>query len=168
MAQIPKRKFQEMKIEAYFLKYAFPCAFITLQRGGIDQKTYDRLERAAVKGEVLPRDLLEKVFVAAFRRMEKLAKEKKCGVWNMDLIREYYWVAHNKLIRQGEGSYRFAPPALKKLCGILPASVEKVIGKTAVVKFKNGGRRPVMTDLCGRLKKGDRVIVHYGYAVEKL
>jgi hypothetical protein len=157
-----------MKIETYFLKYAFPCAFITLQRGGIDQKTYDRLEKAAVAGRALPRKLLEKVFSAAFRRMAKLAKEKKCGVWDLRLIREYYWVKHNKLIRQGEGSYRFAPPALKKLCRILPATVEKVSGKTAIVKFKTGGKRPVMTDLCGRLKKGDCVMVHYGYAIEKI
>ena len=157
-----------MKIEAYFLKYAFPCAFITLQRGGIDRKTYDRLEKAAVKGDALPRKLLEKVFTAAFRRIGVLAREKKCEVWDLRLIKEYYWKRHNMLIRQGEGSYRFAPPALKKLCRILPATVESVRGKTAVVKFKNGGKRPVMTDLCGRLKKGDRVMVHYGYAVEKL
>jgi len=156
-----------MKNEAYFLKYAFPCAFITLQRGGIDKKTYDRLEKAAVAGRALPRKLLEKVFAAAFRRMKVLAKEMKCGVWDLKLIREYYWIRHNQLIREGEGSYRFAPPALKKLCRVLPARVEKVRGKTAIVKFKSGGRRPVMTDLTGPLKKGDRVMVHYGYAVEK-
>lgn len=157
-----------MKIEAYFLKYAFPCAFITLQRGGIDAKTYDRLEKAAVAGRALPRELLESVFKAAFRRMGVLAREKKCGVWDLDLIREYYWKRHNILIRQGEGNYRYAPPALKKLCRIESAIVEKISGKTAVVKFRNGGKRPVMTDLCGVLKKGDRVMVHYGYAVEKL
>jgi len=157
-----------MKIEAYFLKYAFPCAFITLQRGGIDQKTYDRLEEAAVKGRALPRELLESVFKAAFRRMGVLAREMGLDVWDFALIREYYWKRHNVLIRQGEGNYRYAPAALKKLCRIVPATVEKVKGDTAVVKFKNGTTRPVITDLCGRVIKGDLVMVHYGYAVEKL
>jgi hypothetical protein len=157
-----------MKIEAYFLKYAFPCAFITLQRGGIDRRTYDRLERAAVSGRALPRPLLEKVFKAALRRMGVLAREKRCGVWDFDLIREYYWKRHNKLIREGEGSYRYAPAALKKLCRVLPGAVESVRGKFAVVRLKSGAKRPVMTDLVGQLKKGERVMVHYGYAVERL
>jgi len=157
-----------MKIEAYFLKYAFPCAFITLQRGGIDRKTYDRLEKAAIEGRALPRKLLEKVFAAADRRMDILVREKKYKKWSFELVRDYYWKWHDMFIKDGEGSYAFAPKVLKDLCRVLPGMVVRGGGEAVVVRFKGGRVRPVLTDLTGPLKKGDKVIVHYGYAVEKI
>jgi hypothetical protein len=163
-----KRLGQGLKVEAYFLKYAFPCAFITLQRGAIDLKTYKMLERAAVQGESLPRSMLEKVFAAADRRMDILVKEQGYEKWSMKLVRDYYWKWHDRFIKDGEGSYGFAPEIIKELCRVLPGTVVKVGKETAVVKLKGGKVRPVMTLLVGALKKGDKVMVHYGYACEKL
>jgi len=157
-----------VNVEAYFLKYAFPCAFITLQRGAIDAKTYNRLERAAVKGESLPRPTLEKVFAAADRRMDILVKENGYEKWSMKLVRDYYWKWHDRFIKEGEGSYAFAPDILKELCRVLPGTVMKAAKDTAVVKLKGGKVRPVMTSLVGPVRKGDKVMVHYGYACEKL
>jgi len=157
-----------LSVEAYFLKYAFPCAFITLQRGAINQKTYDRLEKAAVRGDSLTRKELEKVFAAADRRMDILVRERGYKKWSFELVQDYYWKWHDRFIKDGEGSYRFAPKVLKELCRVLSGTVVRVRKEAAVIRFKGGKTRPVMTALTGPLKKGDKVIVHYGYAVEKI
>jgi hypothetical protein len=158
----------KLSVEAYFLKYAFPCAFITLQRGAIDAKTYDRLERAAVRGESLTRRELEKVFAAANRRMDILVREHGYKKWSFELVRDYYWKWHERFIKDGEGSYKFAPKILKDLCRVLQGTVVRGGKDTVVVRLKGRKTRPVMTELTGPLKKGDKVMVHYGYACEKL
>jgi hypothetical protein len=163
-----KRGAGGLSVEAYFLKYAFPCAFITLQRGAIDAKTYDRLEKAAVRGESLTRKTLEKVFAAANRRMNILVKEHGYEKWSMQLVHDYYWKWHDRFIKDGEGSYEFAPKILKDLCRVRQGTVIRGGKQAAVVRFKGGKTRPVMTALTGPLKKGDKVTVHYGYACERL
>ena len=52
----------QMKSEVFFLKYAFPCSFIILQRGEITQEEFDQLEKAAINEDILPRKKLEKIF----------------------------------------------------------------------------------------------------------
>lgn len=155
-----------MRPEVYFLKYAFPCAFVILQRGKISQHEYEELERAAVTGVLVDREKLEKIFVKAFKRMKVLAVEMGVDMWSRELMQEYFWNRHNQIIDAGEGSYAHAPEILKELCRILPAKVEKVVGDNVVVRFENGKTRPVSIDLVGVLASGDRVMVHYGYAVE--
>jgi hypothetical protein len=155
----------QLPIEVYFLKYAFPCAFITLQRGRLTQEEFDQLENAALNNEVLDRKWLEKIFVPAFRRMSRLAEEKKMEVWSHELMREYYYNRHNEIIDAREESYKYAPEILCELCKVLRAEVIGTNGENAVVKLPGGKKRPVM-NLCGKLKKGDKVMVHYGYAVE--
>jgi hydrogenase maturation factor len=38
----------------------------------------------------------------------------------------------------------------------------------AIVQFTNGKKRAVITNLVDKLRRGDRVMIHYGYAVERV
>jgi|WetSurMetagenome_2_1015567.scaffolds.fasta_scaffold417754_1 hypothetical protein len=168
MAKISERVGGALKPEAYFLKYAFPCAFIGMQRGRFDEATHLRLEKAAVSGKFLSFEELAKYFPPALRRIAALKKKTGHEKWDTALIRDYFWNEHNKIIdARGEG-YKTAPPALCELCKVLEGQVISVKDGVAVVRFAGGKRRAVMTKLVGSLKKGDKVMVHYGYAVEKL
>lgn len=160
----------ELPLEVYFLKYAFPCSFVTLQRGRIDRREFEDLERAAINGQIIERSRLEKIFVPAFKRIKKLAKEMRVDVWSYEAMREYFIKKHNEIIDAGEESYAKAPPLLRELCKVREARVLKVIKESgnnvAVVNFSDGKNRSVLTDLVGPVKAGEVVTVHYGYIVE--
>jgi len=159
---------QELPVEVYFLKYAFPCAFISLQRGRIDQSEYEMLEDAAINNRVIPKEQLEEVFVPAIRRMKRLADKMDLDVWSRVLLEEYYIKQHNQIIDEGIEDYAHAPEVLRELCKVRMAEIIEVKGDLAVAKLENGKDRAVQSDLVGMLKVGDKVMVHYGYVVEKL
>ena len=152
-------------LEVVFLKFAFPCAFIALQRGRITREQFNTLEDAAVNNKVLGRGDLEKYFSPAFRRMKRLAVKKSLKVWSRELMEEYYLTEHNRIIDEGVEDYGSAPPVLKELCKVISGGVTNVRGSTARVGLDNGKTRAVNLDLVGPVGKGERIFVHYGYAV---
>ncbi len=159
---------KSMPVELYFLKYAFPCAFITLQRGRISSAEFKRLEDAAVNNKIVLRQDLERIFAPAMRRLKKLSNETGLKMWSRDLLEEYYFNNHNVIIEEGEGDYGKAPEILRELCKIFPAIVESVQKETAVAVLPNGRKRAVNTCLVGPVKLGDKVMIHYGYVAEVL
>ena len=112
--------------------------------------------------------MLAKIFPLALGHIESISKDKKADKWSVEAIREYFWEKHDDVIEAGEGFYANAPRVLCELCRVLPAEVQRTGGNWAVVKFADGKKRSVLTELVPGLKKGDRVMVHYGYIVEKL
>lgn len=157
-----------MSPELYFLRYAFPCAFIKLQQGKLTKKLYDSLHEAALGKKAVTKAGLMKVFPLALGHIEQIATEKKINKWSVEAIKEYFWEKHDDVIEAGEGFYASAPKVLCELCRVAPAEVLRRGGNWAVVKFANNKSRSVLTELVPGLKKGDRVMVHYGYVVEKL
>ncbi|MEK9166005.1 MAG: HypC/HybG/HupF family hydrogenase formation chaperone [Patescibacteria group bacterium] len=150
-----------------FLKYAFPCAGITLARGHICQKEYDKLERAVKKNQLIDWQTLQKIFAPAFRRIKKMSCLTGQNIFDAQTIRDYYLKYHNKFIDENEGSYKYAPPALKQLCRVERAKIIDVQSDCYIVKIGQK-LRPVSKMICLNAKVGDWVSVHYGYAVEKL
>ncbi len=53
------------------------------------------------------------------------------------------------------------------MCLAVPGKIISIEGKAAVVDF-GGMRREVRLDLLSKVKKGDYVIVHVGYAIQTL
>jgi hydrogenase maturation factor len=157
-----------MSAEIYFLKYAFPCAFIKLQQGKITKRQYESLHLAALRKKKVLKSTLEKFFPLALGHIKMIAKRMKVDEWSIEAIREYFWEKHDDVIEAGEGYYGDAPKALCDLCRVEPAEVVRKGGNWAVVKFANNRKRSVLSELVPKLKTGDRVIVHYGYIVEKL
>jgi hydrogenase maturation factor len=154
-----------MRNETYFLRYAYPCLFIAKQRGEVDDALMEKLRIAAIKDEPVDRALIEKVFFRAFRRMRELAKGK--DVWDISVIKDYFIDRHNMIIDAGLETYAKAPETLKELCKVQMSKVVAKKGEFLVVDIA-GKRRPVSSDFVPDAKVGDRVTVHYGYAVEKL
>ncbi len=101
--------------ETYFLKYAFPCAFIIREKEEINENKLKELETAAINNIPLTRTELEKIFYRAFEKIERFAKETNRNKWDINLIRNYFLKQHNKEIEEGKGFYATAPPTIKEL-----------------------------------------------------
>ena len=154
-----------MKPEVLFLKYAFPCTIVKMQRGELTQEEFDKLENAAADNKILPREFLEKTYSNAFRRMGKVSEELKKDIWSIEVIKDYFLNKHNEMIDNNEEIYSRAPETLKELCKVYKSKVIDIRGDYMIVKY-NDKTRSVMKTLVPNVKIGDTVTIHYGYAVE--
>src|SRR3989344_6905514 len=154
-----------MKPEMFFLRYAFPCAFIIFQRKEITKRELTELENAAVNNVVLPKEKLEKIFHRAFNRIKPIAVEMNKDRWNIEVIKEYFLNRHTELAEQGFEMTKKVPRTLKELCKIHKAVITDKKRSLLVVKF-NKSTRTVLNSLVPNAKIGDLVNIHYGYAVE--
>jgi hydrogenase maturation factor len=138
-----------------------------MQRKEIDDSLLERLRRAAVNGEQIEKNLLEKIFFRAFRRIRKVADELSKDYWDKEVIKEYFVNRHNMFIDDGLEEYAKVPGSMKELCKVHKA---KVVGKKEDILIVEYGkkRRAVHSDFIPGAKIGDAVTIHYGYAVEKL
>lgn len=156
-----------MQPEVLFLKYAFPCSFIIMQRNEITQEEFNMLENAAKHDKVIPREILERVYKRAFEKIKIVAKEMNKDHWDIEVIKEYFVKRHNDMIDKGMFDYGKAPATLKKLCKIHKATVLEVKDDMLIVSYPEG-KRVVMNHFVKDAKVGDIVTIHYGYAIEKL
>lgn len=159
-----------MRVENFFLRYAFPCAQIIVQRREISDVEYKELERIAINNEKISKKRLEKVFHRAFEFIESLAKRMNKDKWDIEVIKEYFYNDHNRSICEGEGVYKNAPEMLKELSMVHVATVIKADGEVLTVEYEdttgNKKQRNVFNSFVPQAKVGDRVRTHYGYAVE--
>ena len=154
-----------MRVENYFLRYAFPCAFIIKQRGEISQEEYDKLLDTAINNKSVEREELEKIFFRAFKYINELAKEKNRAKWDFSIIKEYFLKRHNELIEQGRDMYKNAPKTLRDLSKVNEAEIINKKSNILEVKFNNK-KRFVSNVFVPEAKIGDKVRIHYGFAVE--
>jgi len=150
-----------------FLKYAFPCAGVTLARGKITQKEYSGLEKAARTSAPVEWKTLERIFAPAWRRIRESARELNADPRDLQTIREYYLKFHNQYIAAKDGSYAHAPEILCRLCRVEKGKIVSMGDDFFIVKIRSI-TRPVSRMLCKDASIGDTVSVHYGYAVEKV
>jgi len=159
-----------MSVESYFFRYAFPCAHLTLERGAITQEEYDELERRFLKDNPPTREELEKTYSVAFGFLAKLAqKMQKKDKWDPEVIKKYWQGgAHNEVIDNGEGYFIDKPEALKELCRIHIAQITKKQDNLLIVKYGNNKIRVVFNNLIPDADVGDKITIHYAYAIEKV
>ena len=157
-----------MKEEVFFLKYAFPCSFILLDRKEITKEELDKLEKAVVNDEVLDREYLEKIYFRAFQKIEKFANELKKDKWGLEVLKKYFIEEHNCIINEGKYAYAKAPESLKNLCKVHKAKVLEIKDEVLIVEYDGNKKRPVMKLLVPGVVVNDIVTIHYGYAIEKL
>ena len=55
-----------MQAELYFLKYAYPCAFVLKDKGIISQEELDEIKKYVLSNKVMDKPKLEKLFHNAF------------------------------------------------------------------------------------------------------
>ncbi|MFH1642464.1 MAG: hypothetical protein ABIC04_06215 [Nanoarchaeota archaeon] len=154
-----------MKIENYFLRYAFPCAYIIMQKGEIDKSELAELEKIAVNNSDISRNRLEKIFHRAFDHIKELAKIMDKDAWDQEVIKQYFRSYHNKIIEQGKGAYATAPQILKELSKVNKATIISQKDDILKVEFENK-KRYVLNHFVPTAKVNDEVYIHYGYAVE--
>lgn len=116
----------------------------------------------------MDRAYLEKVFFRAFDRISKIAEEMGKEMWDVDVIQEYFTVRHNPVLNGSD-----YPESFKEMCRTYKAEVvsEEDDGEI-IVKYLSelGGekKRKVKKDYMPELKVGERVWIHWQYAVEKV
>lgn len=159
---------KENHIKQIFLKFAVPCAFIIHQRGKIDDEMLADLELAAMGKKKIPRKILEKIFWKAFERIDLVAKEMNLKRWDESVIREYFLHRHNDFIENGYDSYKNAPASLKELCKVQEGTVVELQKKFGIAKLPNGKIRTFIPIFIPDIKIGDKILLHYGYVVERV
>jgi len=162
-AKLPKA----VSVESYFLRYAFPCTYVIKQRGEINDRTFRALENAAMHNRKVGRKLLESTYRKAFERMDRVAESM--GIrshWDLKVIREYFHNRHNAMIEAGDGSYAIAPNVFRELCKVHTAEIIEKRDDFFIVKYGRGKTRVVGSFYVPGAKKGDKVRIHHGFAVE--
>ncbi|MFH1289998.1 MAG: hypothetical protein ABIH92_01175 [Nanoarchaeota archaeon] len=157
-----------MEPEVYFIKYGYPCAHILCTvRGDVSEEKFKEMEQAAIQGKVMDRAYLEKVFFRAFDRIKKIAEEMGKDKWDVDVIREYFCVRHNSVLMDSD-----YPESFKEMCKTYKAEIvsEEEDGEVVVSYVSEDGKekkRKVKKDYFPELKVGDKVWIHWQYAVER-
>ena len=163
-----KKVSKKLSPESYFLRYAYPCSFMLVDLGKITNKKRQELEKRLLLGQPVPRQELEKIFAAAFKRLRQIASEMKKDCWDLDVIKEYFFgERHNDFIDRLDGIYAELGPSLRELCKVHKAQVIDKRGNVITVKY-DGVARNVFSTLVPDAKPGDRVTVHWAFAIEKI
>ena len=160
-------------IERYFFKYAFPCAQVKLKLGSITPEKYEKLKQIFLENSSPNKQELENAFPPAFKRIKKLTEKKHKKIWDSEVIREYWIKNHNEVINQGDGMYGIASEQFKDLCKIHVAEVIEISPSTKELRviYNNNQEkksRIVSSFLVPNINVGDKVRIHFAFAVEKV
>lgn len=147
--------------EDVFLKYALPCAFILRDKGEITQAQLDELHVCATSAKPVRKEILEKVFHAAFEKIKR-----RTDSWDTSVVRRYFREQHNDDIDCKEGYYATCGELNRELSKVHLAEVTDIKDRMLAVSF-DGKTRNVFKDLVPDAKIGDKVYIHFFFAVEK-
>ena len=164
---IIKQEDKKLTVETYFFKYAFPCAQIKLKLHSLRQEEYNILKEIFLQGKAPSKQELEKTFPPAFRRLKKLAEQTGKQVWDIETLKQYWEINHNQVIDEGEGMYGIASEEFKDLCKIHTAEIIEKQDNKLIVQYNNK-QRTVSSFLVPNANIGDKVRIHFAYAVEKV
>lgn len=159
--------------ERYFFKYAFPCAQVKLKLGSITPEKYEKLKQIFLENSYPTKQELETTFPPAFKRIKRLAEKRNKNIWNQEIIKQYWTKNHNEIINQGDGMYRTASNQFKDLCKIHEAEVIQTNPQTNELRVvynsnKTKKQRIVSSFLVPNIKVGDKIRIHFAFAVEKV
>ncbi len=156
-----------MNSELYFFKYSFPCAQVLLDQKKIDNNAYEKLKEMFFSNKAPSKRVLEEVFSSAFRRINIVAKQMNKDAWDLGIIKKYFIEEHNKFIDRGEGEYAHFGKNFKQVCKVYIAEVIDKKEDILTVKYNNTIRK-VLGNIVPKAKKGDKVTIHLGFAIEIL
>jgi hypothetical protein len=144
--------------EVYFLRYAFTCARVLVDyMKTITEEEWEKMKESVEKGIPMDRDYLERVFSKPVGELRKINSD----IWNIETIREYFWNRHEEAIT------KTLPPLIKRLCVVRKGKLIEQFGAVFKANLGNNDLRNVNV-MYPDAAVGDTVMVHYGYAVEKV
>ncbi|MBL7160823.1 MAG: hypothetical protein ISS93_03170 [Candidatus Aenigmarchaeota archaeon] len=142
-----------------FLKYALPCGQTLVKRGELSQGKLDSLIQKVSCSLDVPD--AERIFKVAYAHCSLLAKRAGKPI-DQKIIRQYFLEKHDEVIDKRFQEMRDFDPVQ---CQVLRGEVLEA-GEKAVVKTPSGTRE-FRTDFAPDLERGDRVILHWDFVVEK-
>ncbi|MBN1275608.1 hypothetical protein JXA12_04950 [Candidatus Woesearchaeota archaeon] len=153
---------------SYFLKYAYPCAYVLCDQGRLSEKDHERLQQAAIEKQDVPFEDLERFFPAAFRRLREVAKKRGLHPYSYEAIRAYFREEHNRYIDAGDGTYAAAPYEFREFCKVkeLPVLEKKTIDGKLFLKVGKNPDRWVQAPFFKDVETGVVVAVHHALAVD--
>ena len=143
-----------------FLKYAFPCGKVLVNRGNISQKFLDEIKENIVKNRRLKEDYLKPFKVALFF-MADIAKKQGKTIIDEEIIRKYYFENHDEVVKWRAD---MKPDIVVNSCRIKPGKILN-INKDATVDTPIGILE-VKLNFIPSAKIGDFITVHYEYGCE--
>jgi len=147
-----------MKPEILFLKYAFPCSFVLLSRGEINQKEHELLYKSAKEEKLyLSIEKIKKIFWRAF--------EFVVSISDLNSVQRYWWFDHNKYLKSKK--FKSIGNELMKECLVIPCRVVSVSENKVRVKSAFFDEIELKADFVD-VKLGDKVTKHYDYVCEKI
>lgn len=153
--------------EDYFFSYAFPCIHTLKNLGKITKEKYESILKNFEEGEAPSKKELEDIFMAAFRRLKLIAKEKEKNYWDKDVLKIYWRYFHNKFIEAKDGTYKMTSEKFNEFCKVHETYVLFVGDKEIIVEYDRK-RRKVLKDLVPDIEIGDKVTIHLNYAIEQI
>ena len=154
-------------VEGYFFRFAFPCAQVKVRKGTLTVEEYNKLKEQFLNNNPPNKEELEKTFPPAFTRIKRLASRMQKDFWDLEVIKEYWEKEHNILINTNDGMYSEASETLKELCKIHEAEVIEINPNYLKVKYSDKTRNVLNPHLLN-INLGDKIRIHYAWAVEKV
>lgn len=155
-----------MKIEdrLLFLKYALPCAGWYVYIGQLKQERLDELVKLVSENRV-PEEDVESIFKVAKFFCILDAHEKGKDAVDSDSIRNYFQFRHNKHVEEAEAEAKDGKPQIDSRT--YAGEIVQVEEGSARVRTLFGEKK-YKTAFEKDARKGDLVVVHYDYIVEKI
>jgi hypothetical protein len=156
-------RFSNREDKELFLKYAIPCGHVLVTRGDLKEQTLQKLERDLIAGKDIPEATIKKIFKVAYAMCMLIAKKSGKEQINRNVTHRYFWKEHAKAIKWRAKIY---PDVVAEQCRIYRGRVLSV-GERAIV-LSSQGKKSFRKEFVPDLKKGDFVVTHYNYVVEKI
>ncbi len=156
--------------QQYFLRYAWPCAYVLCELGSLKKAVHDRLQDVAINNKDISFDELEEYFPEAFRRMSIVAEKKNIPLRSIRLIKEYFLVDHQDFIDAGDGTYGKMPKTFCEFCKVKKKVVldTKIIDNKLFLQTDTNVWNYAPFFKLNEIKKGTKVTIHHALAVEIL
>ncbi|MDD5054530.1 MAG: hypothetical protein PHG04_04110 [Candidatus Nanoarchaeia archaeon] len=151
-----------MNPEAYFLRYARPCADFMHQRKEITGKDLKKLDLMLEEKIKPDKAFIERIFYKAINPLKKLSDD----YWNINVIRKYFQKEHNSLIDNKAEGFEHLTGIQKELCRVWEGVIIGVAKDYYEVNY-NGNNSKILKGFVKDAKIGDAVFIHYAMAIEK-
>jgi hydrogenase maturation factor len=143
-----------------FLKYAFPCGQVLVNRGNISQEFHDEIKRAIVGNKEIKEDYIKPFKVALFFLTEIAKKQGKTAI-DKEIIRDYYFERHDDVVKWRA---EVKPDVIVDSCRVKPGKILS-IEKNTLVETPLGNLE-IKLDFIPDANVGDFITIHYEYGCE--
>lgn len=144
----------KIKDRRLFFAYALPCLKFLVEKGKISKRKAKSIICEYKAGKSL--EGCENIFKNALFYLEKIARKMKKNCIDEEVIRKYFQEFHNKIVEECK---------LSEECKVKFGEVIRVRGEHVWVRVNGKIKR--FNSFVDYLKKGEKVVLHWNYVVDK-